>query len=218
MTKKLDLLKQENRALKDEIANLTEAIHAVEERAVSVAQQESQMLRTAGWQASEREIAESDRARFEELAIRLARMYERIDQASSNGSSTDSDLMLRLVQCTQERCKVERHLLRLQRQMLDTSQADDLQNLSQETQVRDLENALDSIIVEERQLEGHILQRAHSLLLERLHAVQNNSSSTIEQMETQTMTVEHLVKESHMLRSLMYERDSKIRELEAELS
>ena len=37
MTKKLDLLKQENRALKDEIANLTEAIHAVEERAVSVA-------------------------------------------------------------------------------------------------------------------------------------------------------------------------------------
>lgn len=144
LQRKLDAVRQENRSLKQEVANLTEAIRTLEERG------ESQM-RTGGWA----EAAELDRARFEELAIRLARMFERIEQAANQG--TESDLMLRLVQCTQERCKIERQMLRLQRQILDNSRTEGHPGITLEMQMRELENAIENITVEERRIEGFIL-------------------------------------------------------------
>jgi len=101
------------------------------------------------------EAAELERARFEELAIRLSRMFERIESAANSG--TESDLMLRLVQCTQDRCKIERQMLWLQRQMLENSRTEDQAGISLETQMRDLESALDNIALQERSIEGFIL-------------------------------------------------------------
>ena len=68
LQRKLEALRQENRSLKAEVANLTHGMRELEEDG------ESQMRRGVSAEA-----AELERARFEELAIRLARMFERIE-------------------------------------------------------------------------------------------------------------------------------------------
>ena len=43
----------------------------------------------------------------------MAKIFERIESATNEIQSGESDLMLRLVQCTQDRCRIEREIIQL---------------------------------------------------------------------------------------------------------